>query len=113
MRPWQPPSWPSRSGPAGVKPQAARNQCDPETIGSPMKTFIALPLALLAGACATLPPLPRPAVDYRASGTEPFWGLTIDAANLTFTQPDAAPIQQPTPAVIHGFAGEIYQTPRI
>lgn len=74
-----------------------------------------LPLMLLAGACATLPPPPPPGpvADYRAAGTEPFWGLTIDAENLTFTRPDAAPVVQPTPAVIHGFAGEIYQTPRI
>jgi len=82
-----------------------------------MNKLIALPLTVLAGACATIPPGPPPGpgttVAYRASGTEPFWSLSIDAANITFTQPDAAPVQQPTPAVIHGFAGEIYQTPRI
>jgi len=46
-------------------------------------------------------------------GTEPFWNLLIDEHNVTFTQPDAQPILQPTPQPIHGFAGEIYQSPRI
>lgn len=76
-----------------------------------MKRFIAIPLAVLLGACLSHPP-PPPA-PYRALGTEPFWNLLIDERNLTFTQPDAQPITQPTPPVIHGTAGEIYQTPRI
>jgi uncharacterized membrane protein len=67
--------------------------------------------AALATACAPLPPPPPP--PYHAVGTEPFWNLLIDEHNLTFTQPDAQPILQPTPRVIHGIAGEIYQTPRI
>ena len=46
-------------------------------------------------------------------GTEPFWNLLIDERDLTFTQPDAQPILQPRPQAINGFAGEIYQTPRI
>lgn len=50
---------------------------------------------------------------YHAVGTEPFWSLTIGERELTFTRPDAQSIRQPTPRVIHGFAGEIYQTPRI
>jgi uncharacterized membrane protein len=66
--------------------------------------------ALLSG-CLTAPPPPPP--PYHAVGTEPFWNLLIDEHYLTFTQPDAAPILQPTPKVIVGFAGEIYQTPRI
>jgi uncharacterized membrane protein len=73
----------------------------------------AVPFVLMAtiGACAPLPgPPPAP---YHAVGTEPFWNLLIDEHNLTFAQPDEQPITQPTPAVIHGFAGEIYQTPRI
>ena len=32
---------------------------------------------------------------------------------MTFTQPDAAPLRQPTPRKIIGVAGEIYQTQRI
>lgn len=63
------------------------------------------------GGCAPLPPPPPP--PYHAVGTEPFWDLLIDEHNLTFRQPDGQPITQPTPRVIHGFTGEIYQTPRI
>jgi heat shock protein HslJ len=77
----------------------------------PVKRWLALPLAVSLAGCLTAPP-PPPA-PYRAIGTEPFWGLLIDEHNLTFTQPDAAPVLQLTPRVIVGFAGEIYQTPRI
>ena len=81
------------------------------TVVSRMKRLAALPvLALLAG-CMTPPP--PPAAPYRALGTEPFWNLLIDERHLTFIQPDAQPITQPTPRVINGFAGPIYQTPRI
>ena len=76
-----------------------------------MKRLTAITLVALAGACTPLPPPAPP--PYHAVGTEPFWNLLIDEHNLTFTQPDAQPILQPTPRVIHGFAGEIYQTPRI
>ena len=76
-----------------------------------MKRLLVLPLALLGASCMTAPP-PPPA-PYHAIGTEPFWGLLIDEHDLTFTQPDAQPIRQPTPRVIHGVAGEIYQTSRI
>ena len=68
-------------------------------------------LASELGACAPLPPPPPP--PYHAVGTEPCWNLLIDEHDVTFTQPEAQPIRQPTPPVIHGFAGEIYQTPRI
>lgn len=81
-----------------------------------MKTFVPLLLAASLGACANLPPPPPRQVataPYRALGTEPFWGLAIDDRNLTFTAPDAQPVVQPKPRVIVGFAGEIYQTPRI
>jgi len=76
-----------------------------------MKKAIFFLLPVIMGACAPIPgPPPAP---YRAIGTEPFWGLLIDEHDVTFTQPDAQPVRQPTPQVIHGFAGEIYQTPRI
>src|SRR5690348_10875189 len=76
-----------------------------------MKKTLSLALAASLGACATIPgPPPAP---YHGVGTEPFWNLLIDEHDVTFVQPEAAPIKQPTPKVIHGFAGEIYQTPRI
>src|SRR3982751_909558 len=76
-----------------------------------MKRLPRIPLAMLAGGCLPVPPPPPP--PYHALGTEPFWNLLIDEHNLTFTQPDAAPLTQPTPAAINGFAGPLYQTPRI
>ena len=76
-----------------------------------MKRILALiSIVGLAGCLAHPDPPPPP---YRATGTEPFWGLLIDPINITFTAPDIAPITQPTPPVINGFAGPIYQTPRI
>jgi len=83
-----------------------------------MKRLLVFPLVALASACMTPPPPPPltpnpPGGAYRALGTEPFWGLTIDEQQMVFTQPDAQPVSQPTPRVIVGFAGEIYQTPRI
>ena len=76
-----------------------------------MKRFIGVSLTVLLGACLSHPaPPPAP---YRALGTEPFWNVLIDERNITFIEPDAQPITQPTPPVIRGVAGEIYQTPRI
>jgi len=68
-------------------------------------------LVAAAAACATPPP-PPPA-PYRALGTEPFWNVLIDEHHVTFIAPDAQPIRQPVPTPIQGFAGPIYQTPRI
>src|SRR6266576_1301748 len=68
-----------------------------------MKRLIATPLVALVGGCLTPPPPPPP--PYHAVGTEPFWNLLIDEHNLTFIQPDAQPIAQPTPRVIVGIAG--------
>ena len=76
-----------------------------------MKRLLALPLTLALAGCLSMPPPAAP--PYHAVGTEPFWNLLIDEHHLTFTQPDAEPIRQPTPKVIGGIAGEIYQTPRI
>ena len=76
-----------------------------------MKRLVIFPLAALAGACLPIPgPTPPPS---HAVGTEPFWNLLIDEHNLTFTLAGSQPVLQPTPEVIHGFAGEIYQTQRI
>jgi uncharacterized membrane protein len=76
-----------------------------------MKRLLTIALAASLGGCLAIPPPPAP--PYHALGTEPFWNLLIDEHNLTFVEPEAQPITQPTPKVIHGFAGEIYHTPRI
>ena len=83
-----------------------------------MKPLLALLPAMTLAACYAHPAPPPltpnpPGGAYRALGTEPFWGLTIDERQMVFTQPDAAPVAQPTPRVIVGIAGEIYQTPRL
>ena len=50
----------------------------------------------------------------RASAPAPAAALSCGGnRDVTFTQPDAQPIRQPTPRPIIGIAGEIYQTPRI
>lgn len=83
-----------------------------------MKKLLLLPLTALTAACLQAPPPPPltpnpPGGAYRALGTEPFWNLTIDERQMVFTRPDAQPVVQPTPRVIVGIAGEIYQTPRL
>ena len=61
------------------------------------------------------PPPPPPGGVYVALGTEPFWRLTINQQEMVFTEANAPGVQimQPTARVIIGFAGEIYETPRI
>jgi uncharacterized membrane protein len=85
-----------------------------------MKLLFALPLAATLTACMAYPPPPPitpnpPGGTYRALGTEPFWSLTIDPQRMVFTEANAPGVEvvQSTPRVIVGFAGEIYQTPRI
>jgi heat shock protein HslJ len=97
---------------------AFRNLTSVEGLIAGMKQLFAFLPALALAACLEAPPPPPltpnpPGGVYRATGTEPFWGLTIDERQMVFTQPDAQPISQPTPRVIVGFAGEIYQTPRL
>ena len=76
-----------------------------------MKKLVLAACLLSLGGCLSHPaPPPAP---YRAVGTEPFWNLLIDERNLTFIEPEGQPILQPTPPVINGFAGPIYQTQRI
>lgn len=82
-----------------------------------MKRLAALSLASGLTACATLPaPVPAPATAvYRAVGTEPFWSLTLDGRDMVFTEANrpGQRIVVPQPRVIIGFAGEIYQAPRM
>jgi uncharacterized membrane protein len=73
----------------------------------------AIVLFFLATTAGCAPPPPPPPPPYHAVGTEPFWDVLIDEHDVTFTLAGSQPVRQPTPQVIHGFAGEIYQTPRI
>jgi heat shock protein HslJ len=68
-------------------------------------------LAASLSGCVSIPAAPPP--PYHAVGTEPFWNLLIDEHNITFVRSGEQPIEQPTPKVIVGIAGEIYRTPRI
>ncbi len=54
-----------------------------------------------------------PSAPYRAVGQEPGWSLIIDSREVAFIHMDGTQVRQPTPPVINGIAGEIYQTPRI
>ena len=76
-----------------------------------MKKALTIALAASLGACVSIPAAPPP--PYHATGTEPFWDLLIDEHNITFVLSGQQPVAQPTPKVIVGIAGEIYQTPRI
>lgn len=82
-----------------------------------MKRLAALTALALAG-CYARPPLPPPPPSgdlYVALGTEPFWRLTMNSAEIVFTEANAPGVQvaQPTPRPIIAVAGEVYQTPRI
>jgi heat shock protein HslJ len=70
-------------------------------------------LPLLATA-ALLIALPAAAQErYTALGTKPFWSLVIEGKTMRFEGPARQPVTVAKPKVIHGFAGEIYQTRRI
>jgi heat shock protein HslJ len=65
-------------------------------------------------ALAALPAAAQTRADpYVARGTEPFWSLTIDGRTMKFEAPGRAPVSVAAPRVIHGFAGEMWQTRRI
>ena len=76
-----------------------------------MRKLLTLAASAALAGCMSIPAAPPP--PYHAVGTEPFWNLLIDEHNITFVEPEKAPVTQPTPKVIIGIAGEIYQTPRI
>lgn len=78
-------------------------------------TRLAFAALLTLAGCSTLPPPSSAPAVYRAVGTEPFWSLTLDGQEMVFTEANAPGqrIVQPQPKVIIGFAGEIYQSPRI
>ena len=93
----------------------------PERVFNGMKVLTTIvTLAIATSACGPHPAPPPitpnpPGGVYRAVGTEPFWDLTIDERQMIFTDRgnSAPPIAAPTPRVIIGVAGEIYQTPRL
>ena len=89
-----------------------------------MKLKLLLSLAAFAAlsGCEGYGPVPPPppltpnppGSVYRAVGTEPFWDMTIDERRMVFTdRGNNVAVTQPTPRVIVGIAGEIYQTPRL
>lgn len=76
-------------------------------------TIAAASLIALAALPAAAQARSQAQPDYRASGTEPFWSLTVGARTMRFEAPGRQPVSVATPRVIHGFAGEIWQTRRI
>ena len=77
-----------------------------------MKRLGIVAIAASLTACLSHPPPAPP--PYRAVGQSADWTLIIDDRYLTFIgAPGQQPILQPSVKPIIGFAGEIYQTPRI
>ena len=69
-----------------------------------MKLAIAALLLLPAAATAQTPADP-----YRALGTEPFWGLTIDGRTMRLDRPDEQPRVVPAPVPRPTFNGRRYE----
>lgn len=89
-----------------------RNRPTSEALVWPMKRLAILAAAASLGAC--LPHPPPSAAPYRAVGQSADWTLIIDDRFITFIPGSGQqPLLQPAPKPIIGFAGEIYQTPRI
>lgn len=89
-----------------------RNLPGPEALLRQMKQLVIFAAAASLSACLSHPP--PPAAPYRAVGQAADWTLIIDDRFLTFIPgPGQQPVLQPAPKPIIGFAGEIYQTPRI
>ena len=89
-----------------------RNLPSPEAILSTMKRLTILAGVAALGGCLPHPPPSAP--PYRAVGQSADWTLIIDDRFITFIgAPGQQPLLQPAPKPIIGFAGEIYQTPRI
>ena len=77
-----------------------------------MKRLFAAALTSSLAACMSHPGPPPP--PYHVVGQAADWTLIIDDRYVTFIPgPAQQPLLQPVPQVIHGVAGEIYQTPRI
>lgn len=92
---------------AACTPYEAPPYSEPYPPASPYPPEYPIPPAAPPG------PVDANAETYRAIGTEPFWDLRI-GRELVFTDRGTGlTVVQPTPAPIHGFAGDIYQTPRL
>lgn len=74
-----------------------------------MKTALILALPALIAAM----PAAAQADRYRASGTEPFWSLTIDRGTMTYQPVDGRPVTVAKPRPIIGINGELYRTRRM
>lgn len=74
-------------------------------------------MKMIAAGLLTLAALPASAQTgadpYVARGTAPVWTLTIDGRTIRFEAPGRAPVSVAAPKVVHGFAGEMWQTRRI
>lgn len=70
-----------------------------------MKALLLAPALFLAA-----PATAQPAPPYKASGTEPFWSLTIDAREIAFRPMEGRPIRVAKPRPIVGINGELYRT---
>lgn len=77
-------------------------------------------LGALAAACTPAPPPgpPPPAPPgatepYRATGTEPFWSITVADGRMTFASPDGPGFSVPAPEPRTTFNGHRWETPRI
>ncbi|WP_185829223.1 META domain-containing protein [Sphingomonas ginkgonis] len=81
----------------------------------PRTSTLIAPALLLAAAAALARPAPPPSnYQYRASGTEPFWTLTIDPARLVFTdRGTGTSISEATPSSAISSNGESYRSGRL
>lgn len=50
---------------------------------------------------------------YRATGTEPFWSLTIDNREMRFEDAEGYSVVEPTPPVEPGYGGDLFRGRRI
>ena len=67
---------------------------------------------LCTTACATTPPGPATET-YRATGTEPFWSVTIANGRMTYEAADGPTLTLPRPEPRTSFNGHRYETSRL
>lgn len=74
--------------------------------------YLLSPLAACA-VFAAAPASSQPIQNYRASGNEPSWGLTINPQNINFTRLNGRAIAVVTPRSNRNPTGRSYRTPRL